>query len=142
MTTTPIDLDDLKPGFEIPVFEREGNLDAWNRFAAANNEFAGHHMDDEIGRYEGFEAAFIMAPLSHAYLHTMLRDWIGEDNRIVKVDMRLKSPLFRGRTLRAGGTVTAVREQGDEVLVDLDIWQADDRDTQLGVGAATVALSR
>lgn len=140
MTVDPIA---LQPGYEIPTWEREGTLDHWNRFAAANYEFAGHHMDDDIGRHEGFEGAFIMAPMSHAYMHAMLREWMGDDglSRIVNVDVRLKSPLLRGRTLTAGGTVTAVRREGNELLVDLEVWQVDDTGATLGKGTSTVAFS-
>jgi hypothetical protein len=135
-----VDIGTIEPGLGIPVWQRDGTLDHWNRFAAANNEFAGHHMDDEVGRHEGFSGAFIMAPLSHAYLHSMLRDWMGERGYIKTVDMRLKNPLFRGRTLMAGGEVTAVRREGDELVVDLAIWQVDDQDTPLGTGTATAVF--
>jgi hypothetical protein len=138
--TGPIDVSALQPGFEIPLWERDGTFEHWNRFAGVNADFAGHHMDDEIGRLEGFSAAFIMAPLSHAYLHAMLREWIGDQGRIVNVDMRLKHPLFRGRTMTAGGSVAGVRTEDDEVFVDLDIWQLDDEGAQLGAGTAIVAF--
>ncbi len=131
----------LAVGQKIPLWVREGAFEHWNRFAAVNYEFAGHHMDDEVGRHEGFPAAFIMAPFSHAYLHCMLREWAGDETgaRIVKVDMRLKHPLLRGRILTAGGEVSAIRREGDEIVVDLGIWQTDDEGTELGKGTATVA---
>jgi len=135
-----LDIRTIAPGTEIARWRREGTLDAWNRFAAVDGIFSGHHMDDEVGRHEGFPSAFISAPNAHAYLHAMLRSWLDGSGRIVIVDMRLRNPLLRGRTLEAGGRVTAVRQEEDEVLVDLDIWQVDDQGTQLGVGTATVAL--
>ena len=64
--------------------------------------------------------------------HAILREWLVDEGRIVTVDMRLKNPLLRGRTLEAGGEVTAVRPVDDEVFVDLEIWQVDDQGTQLG----------
>lgn len=132
----------LAVGQSIPDWVREGRLEHWNRFAAVNYEFAGHHMDDEVGRHEGFDSAFIMAPFSHAYLHCMLRQWTGDDDgaRIVSVEMRLKHPLFRGRTMTAGGEITAVRAEGDETVVELSVWQVDDHGVQLGTGTAEVAL--
>jgi len=135
-----MDIASVKVGDELPVFEREGSLHHWNRFAAVNDEFADHHMDDEAGRSEGFEASFIMAPLEHAYLHAMLRGWMGEEGRIVRCDIRLRSPLLRGRTLTAGGRVTEIRREGDEVFIDLEVWEADDQGTMLVPGAATVAV--
>jgi len=135
-----LDPTTIEVGEEIPVWTREGTLEHWNRFAAVNYEFAGHHMDDTVGRHEGFSGAFIMAPFSHAYLHALLRQWAGEDSWIQTVDMRLKNPLFRGRTLLAGGTVTAVRRESGELLVDLDVWQHDDQGGVLGTGTATVVV--
>ena len=135
-----IDVAAIEPGQSIPTWSRTGTFDHWNRYAAVSSEFAGHHMDDEVGRHEGFASAFIMAPFSHAYLHAMLREWLADEGRIVTVDMRLKNPLLRGRTLEAGGEVTAVRPVDDEVFVDLEIWQVDDEGTRLGSGTATVAF--
>jgi len=135
-----IEPSSISVGDELPVFEREGSLHHWNRFAAVNDEFADHHMDDEAGRSEGFEASFIMEPLEHAYLHAMLRAWIGEEGRIVRCDIRLRSPLLRGRVLTAGGHVTAVQPGDDEVVVELEIWEVDDQGTRLVPGTATVAL--
>ena len=135
-----VHLHTLRPGLRIPTWTREGSFDHWNRFAAVSGDFSGHHMDDEVGRHEGFPSAFISAPMSHAYLHAMLREWLDGDGRIVTVDMRLKNPFLRGRTLEAGGEVMAIRTEGDERLVDLEIWQVDDEGTPLGAGTATVAF--
>jgi hypothetical protein len=134
------DVATLAVGDELPVFERAGSLHHWNRFAAVNDQFADHHMDDEAARSEGFDAAFIMAPLEHAFLHALLRDWMGEEGRIVCCDIRLRSPLLRGRVLSASGRVTEIRHEGDEVFVDLDVWELDDQGTRLVPGTATVAF--
>ncbi|MBW8826044.1 MAG: hypothetical protein JF603_06820 [Acidobacteria bacterium] len=136
-----IDVDALEPGQQLPTFSREGTFQHWNRFAAVNDEFAEHHMDDEVGRHEGFSSAFIMAPMEHAYFHAMLRDWMGEAGRIVRVDMKLRNPLLRGRVLTAGGQVTAVHREGDEVVVDLEIWEDDDTGARLAPGTAVVAFA-
>jgi len=135
-----IDVDAIEPGSELPTFQREGTLHHWNRFAAVNDEFADHHMDDEAGRAEGFSASFIMAPLEHAYLHALLRSWIGDEGRIARLDIRLRSPLLRGRVLTAGGQVTNVRRVGDEVLIDVEVWEDDDQGLRLVPGTATVAF--
>lgn len=137
-----IDVAALAPGQSLPEWIRDGSLQHWNRFAAVDGIFSDHHMDDESGRHEGFEGAFISAPFLHAYLHAMLRDWMGEQGRIVDVDMRLKHPLIRGRVLTQGAEVTAVGAEGDETVVELRVWQVDDLEHQVGVGTATVALRR
>jgi len=135
-----IDRHTLSVGDELPPFERQGTVQHWNRFAAVNYEFHPHHWDDAVGRHEGFTGAFAMAPLLHSYLHTMLRDWMDGGGRIVRVDIRLRSPLTQGRVLTAGGKVTALRREDGEVVADLDLWETDDQGTQIASATATVAF--
>jgi acyl dehydratase len=133
--STPFDI-----GAVIPEFRRRGTLDAWNRYAAVNYEFAGHHMDDEVGRHEGFASAFAMAPLTFSYVQTMLREWVADSGRIVSVDIRLRSPFLRGRTLIAGGEVTSVQDSPKGRLVHAAVWADDDAGTRLVEGTAVVIL--
>jgi len=56
-------IDKLVVGEHLPVFEREGTVEHWNRFAAVNDEFAPHHWDYAVAEGEGFPAPFAMAPL-------------------------------------------------------------------------------
>lgn len=136
-----VDVQKLAAGLELPTFEREGTLLHWARYAAVNPaHIVGHHLDDDVARSEGFDAAFIMAPLEHAYLHAMLRNWMGRQGRVLSLNIRLRRPLLRGRTLTAGGTVTAVRRQHDLVVADLDVWERDDLGELLAPGTAEVAL--
>jgi hypothetical protein len=135
-----IDHTTLAPGMPVPPFSRQGTFQHWNRFAGVNDEFADHHMDDDVGRYEGFASAFGMAPLTFAYLHAMLRDWIGEEGRIVSLAIQLRSPFLRGRTLTASGTVREVQRDGDEITALLDIWADDNEGVRMVTGTAAVAV--
>ena len=103
-----IDPATVAAGTPVPPFSRVGSFEAWTRYAAVNHEIAGHHMDDEVARREGFPGAFAMAPLTFSYVQTMLREWVGAQGRIVTVAIRLRSPFLRGRTLTATGEVREV----------------------------------
>jgi len=136
-----LDLGTITEGRELPTFEREGTLLHWARYAAVNPvHIVGHHLDDEVARYEGFDRAFIMAPLEHAYAHAMLRNWMGARGRVSSLDIRLRRPLLRGRTLTAGGTVTSVQRESDRVVVGIDIWERDDLGELLAPGRAEVVV--
>ena len=73
----------IQIGDELPAFVRETGLDNWNHYAAVNDEFVPIHMDDEAGKAAGYPSAFGMGALQWAYLHDLLRSWIGEDGRIL-----------------------------------------------------------
>ena len=65
------------------------------------------------------------------------------DGRIVRMGCSFRSPNLRGMTVEARGTVTAVRDEDGERLVDLDliVVDHDNPDTVLVPATATVALA-
>jgi acyl dehydratase len=138
-----VDRDTVTVGTELPPLVRTTGFHNWNRYAAVNDEFVPIHMDDDAGRAQGFPGAFGMGNLMWSYLHNMVRDWMGDDGRIVRMGCSFRSPNLRGMTVEARGTVTAVRDEGGERLVDLDLLVVDHDapDTVLVPATATVALA-
>ena len=132
---------EVKVGDELPPFVRQGQVEHWNRFAAANYEFAPHHWDYEVAKHEGFDAPFAMAPLQLAFFHALLRDWMGDQGRIVSVASRLRGPFFKDQTLTATARVTGLAARGEEILVDLELAQTDATNRSIAVGTAQVALT-
>lgn len=127
---------DLVPGAEIPSFTRRSDLDAWNRYAAVNDEFVPIHMDDEAGREAGFPTAVAMGNLAFAYLHNLLREWLGETGRIRRISVQYRQPNLRKTTVTAHGRILSVDPSGD---VELELWVDDDTGRVLLNGQATVA---
>ena len=137
-----VDRDTVTVGTELPVFVRTTGFHNWNRYAAVNDEFVPIHMDDEAGRAQGFPGAFGMGNLMWSYLHNLVRDWMGDDGRIVAMGCSFRAPNLRDMTVEARGTVTAVRDEGGERLVDLELMVVDHDDPEqvLVPATATVAL--
>ena len=138
MTTIPA-TETPHVGQEIPTLVRETGLANWNRYAAVNDEFVPIHMDDEAGRAAGYPTAFGMGNLQWAYLHDVLRQWIGENGRILSLRCQFRAANTKGMTVTAHGVVTAIREQGG-LEVDLEVWTEDQDGHRLAPGAATVKL--
>ena len=131
----------LTPGEALPRFVRAGTAAHWARFAAVNDEFAPHHWDDAVAQAEGFPAAFAMAPLLQAYLQAMVRDWAGDAGRVLRLDIRLRSPLLRGRSFIGAGEVVEVRAVPGAREAELTLTAHDDIGALLITGAATVAFA-
>ena len=140
MTQAPT--GELAVGVEIPEFQRATGLHNWNRYAAVNSEFVDIHMDDDAGRAAGYPTAFGMGNLQWSYLHDLLRNWIGEGGRIVKLSCQFRSANTKGQVVTAHGKITAIRDEGPETLVDLDVWTDNDSGQTMAPGTATVALSK
>ena len=134
------DVQHQASGDELPTFQRATGFHNWNRYAAVNDEFVPIHMDDEAGRAAGYPSAFGMGNLQWAYLHDLLRQWIGDDGRILRLDCQFRGANVKGQTVTAHGTVTAVRDEGIERIVDLDVWTEEQNGARLAPGTATVAF--
>jgi hypothetical protein len=129
-------------GAEIPVFRRTTGLQNWNRYAAVNHEFVDIHMDDEAGQAAGYPTAFGMGNLQWSFLHNVLRGWMGDEGRIVRLSCQFRAANTKGMIVTAHGKITAVRDEGGETVVDLDVWTDSDSGQMMAPGKATVALPR
>ncbi|OBY29353.1 hypothetical protein ACT18_23510 [Mycolicibacter kumamotonensis] len=128
-------------GTEIPAFQRVTGPANWNRDAAVNDEFVAIHMEDEAGRAAGAPGAFGMGNLQWAYLHNMLRDWVGEESgRIAAASCQFRGLNLKDEIVSAHGRVAGVRADGGKLLVDLDLWTQVQDGRILAKGTATVAL--
>jgi hypothetical protein len=133
---------ELAVGAEIPVFRRTTGLQNWNRYAAVNHEFVDIHMDDEAGRAAGYPTAFGMGNLQWSFLHSVLRDWMGDEGRLVRLSCQFRAANTKGMIVKAHGKITAIRDEDGETLVDLDVWTDSDSGQMMAPGKATVALPR
>jgi len=131
---------DVTVGTEIGPFVRETGFANWNRYAAVNDEFVPIHMDDEAGRAAGYETAFGMGNLQWAYLHNLLRDWMGDEGRITRLECQFRGPNIKGQTVTARGTVTSVTEQDGKRVVELELWTEEQNGKKLAPATATVEL--
>ena len=133
---------DITVGQELTPFAREAGFPAWNRYAAVNDEFIPIHMDDTAGKEAGYSGAFGMGNLQWAYLHVLLREFLaGSGGRIVKLHCQFRGASEQHHTVTAKGVVTAVREEGGERLVDLDVWTENAAGERTTPGKAVVVFN-
>jgi acyl dehydratase len=130
---------DVEVGQALPPFRRLTDLGSWNRYAAVNDEFVAIHMDDAAGRAAGLPGAIGMGHLQLAYLHNIVREWLGEAGRIEQLECQFRAPNTRGQVVTARGVVTGV-ERGDGVRVELEVWTEGEDGTRLAPGRCIVRL--
>ncbi len=130
----------LSVGDELPTFARTTGFAHWNRYAAVNDEFVPIHMDDGAGRDAGYPTAIGMGNLQWAFLHTVLREWMGDEGRIEQIACQFRSPNVKDQRVTAKGRIESIRVEGDRVLVELAVWTEADGGDQLAPGTATVSF--
>lgn len=120
--TYKVYFEDVDEGDEIPTFVRQTDLMHWNRFAAVNDEFVYIHMDDDAAKDSGNkEGAFGMGNLRFAYLHAMLREWMGDEAEVREMSVQYRAINQKHDTLTCTGKITEKNQTGTDNLVRLEI---------------------
>jgi acyl dehydratase len=135
-----IDPDTAQVGDELPPFRRTTGLPNWVRYAAVNDEFGLIHIDDEVGRAAGYPTAIAMGNLQWSYLHSLLRNWLGDRGTIRTIRCQFRAPSIKGMTVTARATVARIEETHAGREIELEVWTEDDNGNRLTPGAVTVTL--
>jgi acyl dehydratase len=131
---TDVTATDVVVGLELPPVVRTTGFPAWNRYAAVNDEFVPIHMDDEAGKAAGMSGAFGMGSLQWAYLHNLVRDWLGDSGRILFLECKFRAVNTKEQAVSSRARVSAVQQREDGLHVELEVWTEDQYGTVLAPG--------
>jgi len=143
-TATAGDSDAVVVGSEIPSFVVEQvSADHIKIVALLLRDSNPIHFDLDAVAAAGLGTREVnQGGSTLAYVYDMLIAWSGSRSAVVAVSCQFRGNVFAGDRVVCGGTVTAVRDTGDILEVDCEVWA----DTGAGVraikGVATVRLPR
>jgi len=81
-----------------------------------------------------------MGNLQWAYLHNLLRGWLGDTGRITRLSVQFRAANVKGQTVAARGEVTAVRDEPEGRVLELKVWTEADHGQTLAPGRASVLI--
>ncbi len=116
MTTT-----DLTVGAgREPFVDKPLTITDFVRYQGASGDMNPIHHDSSFAAKAGYPTPFAVGMLQAGVLGTFATDWLGAENvRSFKVQFREQA--WPGDVLTYSGTITAVREQDGERLVDIEL---------------------
>lgn len=133
MTTAPSVGDEL-PRLVIESVDAE-KMKTMAALLADSNPI---HWDvDTVGELGMGDQPVNQGPNNLGYVMNMLGDWAGGAERIRQIRVRFLDNVFAGDRLEAGGTVTAVDDDG---TVECDVWLARDGTHPVLAGTASLLL--
>lgn len=91
------------------------------RYAGASGDFNPIHFDPHFAATAGAPDVFAQGMLSAGILGHYIADWVGRDH-VRRLRFRFLDRVWPHQALQCGGLVKAVREEGDEVVVDVEAW--------------------
>lgn len=100
------------------------------------------HIDEELVKKMGLRGLVNQGPSNLAYIINMITAWTGDADCVLRMKIRFHNLVVPGDNTIAGGTVTAVRDEGSRRVADCDVWLKLQDGTTMLAGMATVAIPR
>ncbi|MBC8451735.1 MAG: MaoC family dehydratase N-terminal domain-containing protein [Rhodospirillaceae bacterium] len=131
----------LKPGDE----HQEVVVDDLSRtqlvmYSGASGDYNPLHTDDVYTKeVAGYPSVFAHGMLTMGLTGKMLTNYVG-DGRLTKFGVRFTNQVWPGDTLTSTATVTELREEGGDKLVDLEVKTTNQDGTTVVSGYATAKV--
>ena len=109
-------------------------------YSGTSGDYNPLHTDDLYTReVAGYPGVFAHGMLSMGLTGKMLTNYVG-DGRLTKYGVRFTNQVWPGDTLTAKATVTEIREEGGQKLVDLQIETTNQDGKTVLTGSATARI--
>ena len=109
-------------------------------YAGASGDYNPLHSDEVYTtQAAGYPSVFAHGMLTMGLTGKMLTNYVG-DGRLKKFGVRFTNQVWPGDTLTSTATVTAIREEGGEKLVDLTLATKNQDGKDVVTGTATARL--
>jgi acyl dehydratase len=110
------------------------------QYAGASGDYNPLHTDEIfVTRVAGYPTVFAHGMLTMGMTGKMLTNYVG-DGRLTRYGVRFKAQVWPGDTLRATATVRALREEGGQPFVDLEISTRNQDGVEVLSGTATARV--
>ncbi len=132
--------EDVHEGMEITPIEKVATSRALVMYCAAYEDFSEIHHDKDAAQQAGFPNTIVPGLFTSAYLAQMLTDWITPGGNIKNLQASYRRPHFAGDTVVCKGRITATRIEGNEHLVECEVWAENAQGETTTPGTAVVTL--
>jgi len=132
--------EDIEEGTEITTLEKQPTTQQLVRWAGASGDFYQIHYDKDFALGNALPGVIVHGALKSAWLGQLLGDWVGEDGVVKKYGCSYRGMDVPGDTLACKGKVTKKYVEGDEHLVECEIWLENSKGEKTTPGTAVVVL--
>jgi len=110
------------------------------QYAGASGDYNPVHTDQLYTKeIAGYPSVFAHGMLSMGMTGKMLTNYVG-DGRLTQFGVRFTSQVFPGATLTATATVSGIREDNGQRIVDLEVSTVDEEGVEVVKGTASAVI--
>ena len=140
MTKQQIYFEDVDVEDEIPTMMKNPTRAQLFMYSAISWNIHRIHYDSEYAKEEGHPTVLVHGPLQGAFLGQFMTDWISPDGTLKKIAYSNRGRAFPGEPYIMKGRIAGKRVEGEENLVECEIWGENKAGEKVAVGSAAVIL--
>ncbi len=132
--------EQVNEGDEIPKLVKNCSTQQLVLWAAGSGDFYQIHYDKDFAQSTGLKGLIVHGALKHAFLGQLLHDWAGEGGFIKKFGCQYRGMDEPNQDIVCRGVVTKKYQEGDQNIVELDLWTENPQGQKTTPGEAVVTL--
>lgn len=111
------------------------------RFAGASEDYNPMHLDDKVAHAAGKNSVFAPSALMMGYIGRMVQAWL-QGASLRRYGLRILKLVWPGDVLTCRGVVIDKRQEGDEYVVDADVWADNQRGETVAKGRVLAVVPK
>jgi acyl dehydratase len=132
--------EDVQEGQEMPVVQKTVTPQQLVKYAGASHDYYEVHYNETFAKEQNLPGLLVHGALKNAFLGQLVLDWIGEWGTLKKLACQYRGMDVVNDTLTCKGRVTKKRVEGEEHIVELEIWVENSKSEKTTPGSAVVTL--
>ena len=114
--------EDVKEGDEIPSLVKNCSTQQLVMWAAASGDFYQIHYDERFAKGNNLQDIIVHGALKGSFLGQLVYEFAGEKGRIKRFGGQYRGMDYTSQDIVCRGTVTRKYVDGNDHLVELEIW--------------------
>ncbi len=132
--------EDVAEGMELPSLVKNPTTRQLVQYAGASGDYYEIHYDTAYAIGNGLPGPILHGALKNAFLGQLMTDFAGARGVLKRLSCQYRGMDVPGQPITAKGTVTRKYQEGEQHLVDCDIWLENTEGQKTTPGLATVSL--
>ena len=132
--------EDVEASSELPSLEKNPTTRQLAQYAGASGDFYQIHYDKDFAQANGLPGVILHGALKNAFLGQLMSDFAGELGWLRKLTVQYRGMDQPGSKITGRGKVTKKYVDGQDHVVECEIWLENAKGEKTTPGAATVVL--
>ncbi len=132
--------EDVEVDAELPTMIKRPTTRQMVKWTGASQDWNELHYDKDVATKGGLPNVIVQGHLTSSFLAQLITEWAGEEGVVKKMVVNWKRFHFPGEDIVCKGKVTEKRVDGNDHIVECDIWTEDSSGTIYAPHKATVVL--